>query len=155
MFQVHAATLESYLSFDPERRADLNKLSALIREAAPNLRRYFHKGTPPGHPGMRMSMIGHGRFSYTARSGGKPISWPVIGVALQMRYISVYVSATREGFPIVPAYKGTLGESRIGRNNFSFERFDSLEAQNVFDLCAEVGRIFRADPQNPVRYKQS
>ena len=104
---------------------------------------------------MRMSMIGHGRFRYTALTGGKPISWPVIGVALQLRYISVYVSATREGFPIVPAYKGALGESRIGRNNFSFERFDSLKTQSFFDLCAEVGRIFRADPQNPVRYKQS
>jgi hypothetical protein len=155
MFQVHATTLESYLNFDRERRADLVKLSALIREAAPNLRRYFHRGTPVGHPGMRMSMIGHGRFSYTARSGGESISWPVVGVALQLRYISVYVSTTREGLPIVHAYKGALGESRMGRNNFSFERFDLLEAERVFELFAEVGRIFCADPQNPVRYKQS
>ena len=155
MFQVHATNLESYLNFDPERRANLVKLSALIREAAPNLRRYFHKGTPAGRPGMRMSMIGHGRFSYMARSGGEPVSWPVIGMALQLRYISVYVSATRDGLPIVHAYKGALGESRMGRNNFSFERFDSLEAQRVFELFAEVGRIFRDDPQNPVRYKQS
>ena len=155
MFQVHATTLDAYLNFDPERRPDLVKLSTLIREAAPNLRRYFHKGTPAGHPGMRMSMIGHGKFSYTARSGGESVSWPVVGVALQLRYISVYVSTTRDGLPIVHAYKGALGESRVGRNNFSFERFDSLNAERVFELFAEVGRIYRADPQNPVRYKQS
>jgi hypothetical protein len=154
MFQVHADSLESYLSFDPERRQDLEKLNALIRQAAPNLRRYFHKGTPAGEPGMRMKMIGYGKFSYAVRSG-KSTSWPVIGVALQRNYISVYVSVTKGGVPIVLSYRGTLGESRMGRNNFSFERFEDLQVANVFELCREVGRVFQADPQNPVRFKQA
>ena len=76
MFQVHADSLESYLSFDPERRADLEKLNALICEAAPNLPRYFHHGTPAGEAGMRMKMIGYGKFNYTIKSG-KSTTWPV------------------------------------------------------------------------------
>lgn len=154
MFQVHADSLASYLNFDPERRKDLEKLNALIREAAPHLRRYFHKGTPAGEAGMRMKMIGYGKFNYAIRSG-KSVSWPVIGVALQRHYISVYVSVTKDGTPIVPLYKGTLGESRMGRNNFSFERFDDLHAASVFKLCQETAKVFRKDPQNPVNYKQS
>jgi len=154
MFQVHADSLASYLSFDPERRQDLEKLDALIREAAPDLRRYFHKGTPAGEAGMRMKMIGYGKFSYAIRSG-KSTPWPVIGVALQRHYISVYASVTKDDVPIVRLYEGTLGESRMGRNNFSFGRFADLNAASVFELCREIAKVFRTDPLNPVRYKQS
>jgi hypothetical protein len=154
MFRVHADSLESYLNFDPERRKDLEKLHALIRDAAPNLRRYFHKGTPAGEAGMRMKMIGYGKFHYAIQSG-KSTSWPVIGVALQRHYVSVYVSVTQDGLPIVRSYLGKLGESRMGRNNFSFERFSDLNAENMFKLCREIGKVYQRDPQNPVRYKQS
>jgi hypothetical protein len=154
MFHVQSNDLESYLNFDPERRDDLKKLSALIREAAPDLRRYFHKGTPAGKAGMRMKMIGHGKFNYAVQSGER-VSWPVIGLALQRHYISVYVSVTKDRLPIVRSYMGALGESRMGRNNFSFERFDDLHGANVFKLCREIGKVFQEDPQNPVRYMQS
>src|SRR5690242_21579417 len=103
MFQVLADSVESYLSFDPARRKDLKKLDALIREAAPHLRRHFHKGTPAGEAGMRMKMLGYGKLHYTIQSG-KSTSWPVIGVALQRHYISVYVSVTEDGLPIVGSY---------------------------------------------------
>jgi hypothetical protein len=154
MFQVRADSLQSYLSFDLERRKDLDQMNALIREAAPNLRRYFHKGTPAGEAGMRMKMIGYGKFSYTVRSG-ESISWPVIGLALQRHYISVYVSVTNNGLPIVRSYQGALGELRMGNNNFSFEHFNDLKAANVFKLCQEIAAVFRRDPENPVRYMQS
>jgi hypothetical protein len=109
MFQVLADSLESYLRFDAVRRKDLEKLGSLIREAAPHLRRYFHKGTPAGEAGMRMKMIGYGKFNYAIQSG-KSTSWPVIGVALQRHYISVYVSVTENGLPIVGSYRDKLGE---------------------------------------------
>src|SRR5215510_10172451 len=130
MYRVTADSLEGYLDFDPARKSDLRRLNDLIRAAAPNLRRYFHKGTPAGEAGMRMKMIGYGKFNYTIRSG-KHTSWPVIGVALQRHYISVYLAVTRDGLPIVRSYQGALGELRMGRNNFSFERFADLQVSNV------------------------
>ena len=42
MFCVTADGLEAYLAFDPERTADLE---ALMRKAAPGLKRHFHTGT--------------------------------------------------------------------------------------------------------------
>ena len=100
-----------------------------------------------------MKMIGYGRFRYAIKSG-KSTSWPVIGLALQKNYISVYVSVTRNGAPIVPAYAGKLGELRMGGNNFSFERFDDLNEKNVSSLFTEVAGIFASDAENPVRYMQ-
>jgi hypothetical protein len=153
MFRVTADSLAAYLDFDPQRKPDLVRLHALIRETAPALKRYFHNGTPAGEADMRMKMIGYGKFRYAIKSG-KSTEWPVIGVALQKNYISVYVAVTRDGAPIVRAYAGKLGEFRAGGNNFSFERFDALNATTLSSLFAEVAGIFQADPENPVRYMQ-
>src|SRR5579871_2404228 len=153
MFRVDADSLEDYLAFDPARTSDLDALQALMRKAAPALKRHFHAGTPAGEAGMRMNLIGYGQFKYAIKSG-KTASWPVIGVALQKNYISVYVAVTRNGKPLVPFYAGKLGELRMGGNNFSFERFADLNASAVVSLFAEAAAIFKADKENPVRYMQ-
>jgi hypothetical protein len=153
MFRVDVDSLAAYLDFDSARKPDLVRLHALIRKAAPNLKRHFHRGTPAGDAGMRMKMIGYGKFRYAIKSG-KATDWPVIGVALQKNYISVYIPVTKAGRPIVPAYAGRLAELRMGHNNFSFARFDDLNQAGVSSLVAEVARIFAADPDNPVRYMQ-
>jgi hypothetical protein len=151
MYRVTADSLESYLNFDSARKADLLRLHALTRRAAPNLKRYFHQGTPGGEAGMRMKMIGYGRFRYPVKSG-ETVEWPVIGVALQKNYISVYVAVRKKGRPIVQTYAGKLGELRLGRNNFSFERYDDLKVDGVSALFAEIAGIFEDDPQNLVEY---
>ena len=154
MFRVAADSFESYVAFDPKRKSDLKKLDALIRKAAPGLKRYFHEGTPAGEPGMRFKMLGYGKFQYAAK-GGKSIVWPVIGVALQKNYISVYLSITQRGLPIAHSYSGKLGELRMGGNNFSFEKFEDLNRAALSSLVAECADIFRSDAENPVRYRQS
>ncbi len=145
MFRVNADTLDSYLDFDPIRKIDLQKLDKLFRQSAPGLKRYFHKGTPAGEPGMRFKMIGYGKFHYPAKSG-QQVEWPVVGVALQKSYISIYLSVTKDGVPLVQSYAGRLGECRMGRNNFSFVRFDDLNLAAVSALLAEADQIFHAGP---------
>ncbi len=137
MFRVTADTLEAYLDFDPDRRPDLVKFHQLMRATAPNLKRYFHRGTPAGEPGMRMKMIGYGRSHYPTKSG-ELVEWPVIGLALQKNYISVYVSVRKAGKPITQPYAGKLGELRMGENNFSFARFADLNIPALSSLLAEV-----------------
>jgi hypothetical protein len=153
VFQVTANTLTEYLNFDPARRDDLDQLDALIRKSAPALKRYFHQGTPAGDAGMRMKMMGYGKFRYSIKSG-KSTDWPVVGLALQKSYISLYFSITADGKPILDRYKGRLGEKRSGRNNFSFVKFDDLKLDAVADLLARSAEIFGEDPENPVRYRE-
>jgi hypothetical protein len=153
MFRVAADSLASYLDFDPARKSDLLRLHSLMRKAAPGLKRYFHRGTPAGQAGMRMKMIGYGKFRYAIKSG-KTIEWPVIGIALQKNYISVYVAVRKDGQPIVQAYAGKLGELRSGRNNLGFERYQDLKVDAVSSLFADAAQIFENDPRNPVEYMQ-
>ena len=153
MFRVEADSLQAYLDFDAARKADLVRLHGLARKAAPGLKRYLHRGTPPGEPGMRFKMIGYGKYRYAARSGAM-IEWPVVGVALQKNYISVYMAVTRDGKSLVSCYAGKLGALRSGGNNFSFEKLAELNGPIVGSLFTEAAAIFKADKNNPVRYMQ-
>src|SRR5262249_15156701 len=137
MFKVEVDSLSGYLDFDPKRKSDLLKLHAVIAKAAPGLKRHFHAGTPAGSAGMRFKMIGYGRSQYTAGTGER-VAWPVIGVALQKNYISVYVAVTKNGASIVRGYAAKLGAKRSGGNNFSFEAFDDLDAKVLSSLVAEI-----------------
>lgn len=103
---------------------------------------------------MRLKMIGYGLFRYAIGSGKQMISWPVIGLALQKNYISLYLAVTVEGRPITVLYADRLGASRVGRNNFSFERFSDLDADALEQLINRCAEVFTAEPKNPVRYKQ-
>lgn len=147
MFRVDVETLDAYFAFHSKREADLRKLDGLIRKAAPSLKRYFHKGSPEGEPGMRFKMIGYGRSFYRATTGEK-VEWPVVGVALQKNYISVYFAVTKRGAAVTDPYAGRLGELRMGRNNFSFERFDDLDLSATAALFGEAAQIFATDPEN-------
>jgi hypothetical protein len=53
---------------------------------------------------MRLKMIGYGRSHYLAKSG-QELEWPVVGVALQKSYMSVYLSVNKEGAPLVQSYE--------------------------------------------------
>ena len=162
MFRVDVDNLQAYFDFDPKRRSDLQRLDKLLRESAPGLKRYFHRGTPPGEPGMRFKMIGYGRSHYRARSG-KSVEWPVVGVALQKNYVSVYLSILKDGVPLLQSYSGKLGELRSGPNNFSFEKYEDLVTPVASALFAEAQRIFTSSfddriatesllaPRRPVR----
>jgi hypothetical protein len=146
MFRVDVDSLKDYFDFDPARRIELQKLDRLIRSSAPELKRYLHRGTPAGEPGMRFKMIGYGKLQYLARSG-QPVEWPAVGIALQKNYISVYLSLVKEGEPLLEPYVGRLGEFRAGSNNFSFKAYDDLNVRLLASLFAEAERIFTSDPQ--------
>src|SRR3984957_21344911 len=146
MFRVEADSLRDYLDFDLNRKIDLQNLDKLIRRSAPGLKRYFHRGTPAGQPGMRFKMIGYGKLQYAVGSG-QSVDWPAVGVALQKNYISVYLSLMKEGAPLLQSYCGKLGERRAGRNNFSFITYQDLNLQGLAALLAEAEQIFCADPR--------
>ena len=146
MFRVEVDSLKEYLDFDPKRRIDLQKLDRLIKRSAPGLKRYFHKGTPAGEPGMRFKMIGYGKSRYFAARCEKYVEWPAVGVALQKNYISVYLSIMKDGAPLLQSYAGKLGECRAGGNNFSFETFDDLDQRMMASLLAEADQLFRREP---------
>lgn len=115
MFKVIASNLDGYFGFDPSREGELRTVDGIIRHGAPGLQRWFVAGTPAGKPGMSMSMIGYGRFTYQVRSSDQPINWPILGLALQKNHLSLYISARRDGSSIVSGYAGRLGKVSVSK----------------------------------------
>jgi hypothetical protein len=96
---------------------------------------------------MRMSLIGYGAFTYEVKSGER-VEWPIIGLALQKNYITLYTSVVKDGALIVDRHKGLLGELRTGRNNFSFVTFEQLNP----DVSRRATPRHRSDrPAGPAR----
>jgi hypothetical protein len=151
MFKVQASTLDEYFNADPARKGELAALDALVREAAPRLERWFYPGSADGKSGMRMSLIGYGDFQYEMKSGER-VRWPVMGMALQKNYLSLYTSVFKEDAPIVNRYAGKLGELKTGINNFSFVTFDQLNRDAVTALVKDIEDTVYRDPIASLRY---
>jgi hypothetical protein len=151
MFKVQAHSLDEYFDADLARKADLQAMDALIREMVPGLERWFYPGAPADGPGMRMTLIGYGSFQYEVTSGQR-VTWPIVGLALQKNYISLYTSVVKDGAPITERHKGTLGELRAGRGNFSFVTFAQLHREGVRALLTDIDNTLRRDPIGALEY---
>ena len=78
--RIEASTIEEMLgSVTPERRADLEIVDPVIRDAAPELERQLYAGPS-------ITMIGYGSMGWQ-RNSGQGV-WPLIGMASQKQYIS-------------------------------------------------------------------
>ncbi|SDP00764.1 hypothetical protein [Phyllobacterium sp. OV277] len=130
MFEVNASNIAAYFEFDPSRENDLHAVDEMIRSAVPDWTRWFVAGTPAGMPGMRMSMIGYGRFAYNVKSSDRPIAWPIVGLALQKNHLSLYLAVKYEGATAASNWADRLGKvsvSKIGA--IRFVRASDIEAQ--------------------------
>lgn len=139
MFKVPAGSMEEYFRFDPGREDDLRAVDALIRAAAPALARWFVPGTPAGQPGMTMAMIGYGQFQYTVKTSPALISWPILGLALQKNYISLYNSAYRDESPFSCAYADRLGRARVSRKGVvTFGSRHDINLQTLTEMITAI-----------------
>ena len=96
-----ATTVEEYLSMvSDERKPEFDLIHDLIQKAVPSLRPYFAS-----------NMIGYGEFYYL--DSKKQIKdWPIIALANQKNYISIYVCAIIDDKdkPAVDKLKSELGK---------------------------------------------
>jgi hypothetical protein len=138
MFKVRAASVEEYFRFDPVREDALRELDAVIRASAPVLSRWFVPGTPPGQPGMTMTMIGYG-YQYTVKSSPAPVTWPILGIALQKNYLSFYSSAYGDGSPFTCAYAGKLGRARVSAKGVvTFTEIGDISLQALAEMVTAI-----------------
>jgi hypothetical protein len=139
MFKVDTGSVEEYLRFDPGREDDLRTLDGLIRGAAPGLARWFVPGSPDGQPGMTMTLIGYGQFQSSIKSSPVPVTWPVLGLALQKNYISLYNSANGNGPPFTCAYADRLGRARVSKKGVvSFSTVREINLPTLAEMIAAL-----------------
>lgn len=128
---VKATTVEEYLAQVPAERQDIiNFLHQFIQKAAPSLKPHF-----------AYNMLGYGSFPYKNYKK-EDITWPVVSLANQKNYVSVYVCAVKDGKYIAEQNAARLGKVSVGK---SCIRFKKLEDVNL-DVLEEVIKAAEKSP---------
>lgn len=112
---VRAKTIKEYLQALPDdRREIVDFLHDVIRKAVPKLKPHFAN-----------NMLGYGSFPYRNYKG-ELIGWPVIALASQKNYVSLYVCAMDDGQYIAEKHKKELGRVNVGRSCIRFKKLEDL-----------------------------
>ena len=106
---VAATSVEDYIQQISEpRRSEIKKLHLAIRKAVPKLK-----------PTIQYGMIGYGTY-LLKYANGREAEAPVIAMASQIQYISVYV-------PKADQSKKLLPKASIGKSCIRFKKFDDID----------------------------
>jgi hypothetical protein len=126
---VKAKTVSGYIAAVPEeRRGTIRFLHAFIRKAGPKLKPHF-----------AYNMLGYGSFAY--RNYKKEmITWPIIALANQKQYISIYVCAVADGKYLAEQYKKRLGKVSVGRSCIRFKKLEDLNLPALKELIRKAAK---------------
>ena len=108
---VGAKTIEEYFEMlEPSRRESIEFLHKFIRKTAPSLK-----------PNFLYNMPGYGSFEYKNYKK-EIIDWPIVALASQKNYISVYVCAVERGEYLAEKHKNELGKVSVGKSCIRFKK---------------------------------
>ena len=115
-----AKSVEEYLLMVPDnQKQNIDFLHDFIQKAVPNLKPYFAS-----------NMIGYGSFYYLDSKKQKR-DWPIIALANQKNYISIYVCALVEDKSAVEEYKKELGKLSKGISCIRFKKIEEINLETL------------------------
>lgn len=119
----------SYFSaIDEPRKSQILALDAFIQKTVPSLT-----------PNFLYNMPGYGAFKYLNYKK-ETIDWPVIALASQKNYISLYVCCITDGVYLAEKSKSELGKVSVGRSCIRFKKLEDLNMVAVAKLLKEAAK---------------
>ncbi len=113
---VKAKTMKEYIdAVPPERREAMKFMHAFILKTVPSLKPHF-----------AYNMLGYGSFPYKGYKQKEMMEWPVISLACQKNYFSLYVCAVENGKYIAEKNKKDLGNVSVGKSCICFKKPEDL-----------------------------
>ncbi len=112
---VKAKTVKEYLAAVPAERKELILF----------LHEFIQKSVPKLTPHMAYNMLGYGSFPYVNYKK-ETVQWPVVALANQKQYVSVYVCALDAGQYIAEKYAKELGKVSVGKSCIRFKKLQDV-----------------------------
>lgn len=117
---VEAKSITEYIDMlEPERKAAIKSLDRFIQKTSPGLKPYF-----------AYNMLGYGSFK-CKNYKKEMIDWPIIALASQKNYISMYVCAVDRGEYIAEKYKNELGKVSVGKSCIRFKKLENINLKTL------------------------
>ncbi len=112
---VKAKTVKEYIDSVPEDR----------KKTIVFLHKFIQKVSPKFKSHLAYNMLGYGSFLYKSYKK-EMLSWPIVALANQKNYISIYVCAVDNGKYLAETYKKELGKVSVGRSCIRFKKLEDL-----------------------------
>ena len=110
-----ATTVKEYIAAVPQdRKKIITFLHTFIQKAAPKLKPHF-----------AYNMLGYGSFQYLNNKKQK-LMWPVVALANQKNYVSLYVCSIVDGKYVAETHKKELGKVSVGRSCIRFKKIEDV-----------------------------
>lgn len=131
MFKPTKATsIKEYFELLPSERVEpIEFLHDFIQKTAPSLK-----------PVFASNMLGYGTFKYRNYKN-ETLDWPVIALASQKNYLSLYVCAVKDGEYIAEKHKDELGKVSVGKSCIRFKKIEDVnldELKKVIQLAEKT-----------------
>ncbi len=115
-----ANTVEDYLLLvHDDRKKEFDFIHSFIQKAVPKLKPYFAS-----------NMIGYGSFYYLDSKKQKK-DWPIISLANQKNYFTIYVCALIDDKVAIEKYKNELGKLTKGISCIRFKEIDEINLDTL------------------------
>ena len=112
---VKAKTVKEYLAAVPVERKELMLfLHEFIQKAVPKLESH-----------LAYNMLGYGNFAYVNHKK-QTVPWPIIALANQKNYVSVYVCALEAGQYLAEKHAKELGKVSVGKSCIRFKKIEDV-----------------------------
>ncbi len=120
-------------------KTQIQNVSDGRKEAIKFIDQLINDNTPELQPHFASNVLGYGSFKYLD-SKKKPQEWPVVALANQKNYISLYVCALDDGEYLAEKYQDELGKVSIGRSCIRFKKIDDINVdgfKKILKLAAK------------------
>lgn len=127
--KTKAETVKEYIDAVPDNR----------KEAIETLHAFIQKTVPKLKPHFAYNMIGYGSFPYIDYKK-REAEWPVIALANQKNYISVYVCGIKGDKYLAEIYKDELGKVSTGKSCIRFKKLEDLNLKTLGKVLKEAAK---------------
>lgn len=131
MFKPSKATsVKEYIDALPEeRKKAIVFLHEFIQKVSPKLKSHF-----------AYNMLGYGAFKYKNYKKDV-IDWPIVALASQKHYISVYVCAVEDGEYLAEKYKAKLGKVSVGKSCIRFKKLEDVNLPELKKVLQKAAKL--------------
>lgn len=121
-----AKTPEEYIKMiDQPRRSEVQKVFEFINDTMPGEKPFVVAG-----------MIGF-KSTHFKYASGREIDWPLVALASQKNYISVYVCAADGKEYVAEKYKDELPKANIGKSCIRFKKVSDIDLEVLGKVIKE------------------
>lgn len=126
-----AKSVDDYIEQISEpRKSDIVTLHQLLQEIMAEQQ-----------PSLVYSMIAYGMFHYKSKTGGEG-EWPLVALASQKNYISVYVCAVDDNKKYVAEnYKDKLPKASIGKSCIRFKQLSDIDINVLTEIVEKAKKL--------------